>query len=315
MSAAHMTREQWSAANQALAEKLASDDPALFKQAKDGITDFTRKRMREDGFFRRILPMQTVTASDLDRAQDHAFPQIIVDMEPDSPAAISVGYASLPDSLYIEGDRYAVKFGRIMSTKWTKDVVELMSWIMDIRQVLSDNSIRDMLAEEDNNWLRVCNEAVVGPDEIVPTSGVVQHAVLNGGITKENWAASLEVLPGTPASLEPQLILINNITIKKFLAWSRNEWGGDIADEIARKGQAVLKDPFGIEFRITIKKGLVPTNTVYHFADPKFTGKSFELEATTMYVRREAFFIEFYAYECIGSSLANTSSVARIDFK
>ena len=41
----------------------------------------------------------------------------------------------------------------------------------------------------------------------------------------------------------------------------------------------------GVKWIITIKKDLVPTNTMYHFADPKFIGKSYILEDTTMYIK------------------------------
>jgi hypothetical protein len=42
--------------NDTLFEKLASRDPAAEKRAIDAVNDFTRMKMREDGFFRRIMP-------------------------------------------------------------------------------------------------------------------------------------------------------------------------------------------------------------------------------------------------------------------
>lgn len=42
--------------NQSLFERLASQDPVLEQVVIDVINDFTRVKMREDGFFRRILP-------------------------------------------------------------------------------------------------------------------------------------------------------------------------------------------------------------------------------------------------------------------
>jgi hypothetical protein len=70
----------------------------------------------------------------------------------------------------------------------------------------------------------------------------------------------------------------------------------------------------GVRWIITIKKTLVPTNTFFYFADPRFTGKHFALEDSTMYIRREAFMLEFFAYETLGAAIGNTSSVARVDF-
>ena len=53
---------------------------------------------------------------------------------------------------------------------------------------------------------------------------------------------------------------------------------------------------------------------MYHFADPKFIGKSYVLEDTTMYIRREAYMIEFFAYETLGGTIGHSSGLARADF-
>ena len=84
-----------------------------------------------------------------------------------------------------------------------------------------------------------------------------------------------------------------NITIKEVAKFTRNEMGGDLSEEVMRNGWT-LSECMGVKWVITIKKGIVPTNTMYHFADPKFIGKSYMLEDTTMYIRREAYFIEFF---------------------
>ncbi len=50
------------------------------------------------------------------------------------------------------------------------------------------------------------------------------------------------------------------------------------------------------------------------FADPRFIGKSFILEDTTMHVKREAYMIEFFCYETIGGSIGHTGGLSRVDF-
>jgi hypothetical protein len=66
---------------------------------------------------------------------------------------------------------------------------------------------------------------------------------------------------------------------------------------------------------VTIKRDLVPDDTVYMFADPKFIGKSFLLEDTTMFIKREAFMIEFFAYETTGGAIGHVGGLARADFE
>ena len=204
-------------------------------------------------------------------------------------------------------------FDRIVTPRFTKDVDELRTWYMDIRQVLSDNAIKDMLAEEDGKFISAINTALVGAGSTVPTSGVVQYEQIAGGITRDTLWDSLKIMPNTPSNLEVHCVLLNNITIKEVAKFSRNEMGGDLSEEVMRNGWA-LAEFMGVKWIITIKKALVPTNTMFHFADPKFIGKSYILEDTTMYIRREAYMIEFFAYETLGGTIGHTSGLARADF-
>ena len=269
--------------------------------------------MREDGFYRRIMPPIPLSNDDLDRQVDTDKPVKIVDKEPDSPAAISIPFATLPTNLYIRGDRYRVTFDRIVTPKFTKDVDELRTWHMDIRQILSDNAIKDMLAEEDGKFISAVNTALVSAGTTVPTSGVIQYKQLSGGVTRSNLWDSFKIMPGTPSNLEVHSVLLNNITIKEVAKLNRNDMGGDLSEEIMRNGWT-YSEFMGVQWIITIKKGLVPTGTMYHFADPKFIGKSYLIEDTTMYIRREAYFIEFFAYETLGGTIGHTSGLARVDF-
>ena len=313
MPAPTATQEESRLLNATIFEKLSSRDPVLEKQAVDAVNDFTRTKMREDGFYRRIMPPLPIANDELDRQSWTDKPVKIVDKEPDSPAAISIPFATLPQNLYIRGPRYVVMFDRIVTPRFTKDVDELRTWIMDIRQVLSDNAIKDMLAEEDGKFLTSVNTALVGPGLVVPTSGVVQWERIAGGITRDTLFDAMKIMPNTPSNLEVHTILVNHITIKDVCKFGRNEIGGDLAQDIMKNGWT-LQEFMGKTWVITIKKNLVPTNTMYMFADPKFIGKSYTLEDVTLYIKREAFMLEFFAYETLGGSIGHTSGVARADF-
>jgi len=309
-----LTREQARMFSEEIFENLGSRDPVLEKKAIDTVNDFTRIKMREDGFYRRIMPPVPITNDELDRQVDTDKPVKVVDREIDSPAAISIPFATLPTNLYIRGARYRVMFDRIATPRFTKDVDELRTYIMDIRQVLSDNAIKDMLAEEDGKFLRAVNTALVGAGLTVATSGTVQHEVIAGGITRDTLWDGLKVMPNTPSNLEVHTILLNNITIKEVGKFTHNEMGGTLSEDIMKRGVS-MQNMMGVEWVVTIKKGLVPTNTMYHFADPKFIGKSYVLEETTMYVRREAYMLEFFAYETLGGAIGWTSGLARVDYQ
>lgn len=297
--------------NETLFDQLGT--PGLEKRAVDAVNDFTRTKMREDGFYRKVLPPLQITNDELDRAVDTDKPQKIVDKEPDSPAAISVPFANIPINIYIKGPRYRVLFDRILTPRFTKDVDELRTYVMDIRQVLSDNAIKDMLAEEDSKFLTAVNACLVGQNVILPTSGVAQYQTISGGITRDTWQEALKIMPRTPSHLEAHTVLLNNVTIREFSKWGRDEMGGDFSQDVIKNGWS--EQEFGrCKLIVTIKRDLVIDDSMYMFADPKFIGKSYLLEDTTMYIKREAYMLEFFAYETIGGAIGNTSGLARVDY-
>jgi len=300
--------------NQAFFDAVMSDDRGMQKQAAENVNEYTRVKMREDGFLRRILPPKPITADDLDIQVDTDKPVVIMEKEPGSPPAISVPFGTNPLGRYIKGSRYRVMFGRIMSEKFYKDVQELMTYRMDIRQVLSDNSIKDMLTEEDSKWIHATNAALGGAaGATVTTTGAIQWQEVVGGITRANVAESLKIMPSTSSRLENHCGLINNITIKDFLKWHRDEVGGDLAENFLLNGYAE-QQLFGIKFIVTIKQDLVPTDTVFYYAEPKFLGIFMTLEDATMFMDRRAFMVEFFCYETIGAAIGNTAGCARADF-
>jgi len=297
--------------NETLFEQLAT--PGMEKNALDAVNEFTRVRVREDGFYRRILPPVQVSNDELDRQVDTDKPVVVVDKEPGSPAAISIPFATLPVNIYIRGPRYRVMFDRIVTPRFTKDIDELRTWQMDIRQVLSDNAIKDMLAEEDSKFLTAVNTALVGADTIVPLSGVIQWETIFGGITRDTLEESFKIMPKTPSHLEVNTVLVNNVTIREVMKWGRDEMGGDFSEELVRNGWSEANF-MNAKWIITIKRNLVPDDSIYMFADPRFIGKSYLLEDTTMHIKREAFMIEFFAYETLGGSIGHTGGLARADF-
>lgn len=306
------TQSETQLLNETLFEQL--NTPGMEKQAIDAVNDFTRTKMREDGFYRRILPPLQISNDELDRQVDTDKPVKVVDKEADSPAAISIPFATLPTNVYIRGPRYRVMFDRIVTPRFVKDVDEMRTWVMDIRQVLSDNSIKDMLAEEDSKFISSVNAVMIGPDVPVPYNGnVVQWETISGGITRETVQDARKIMPRGPSHLEAHTALVNNVTIKEIEKWGRDEMGGDFSQDVIKNGWAETEF-MNMKWIITIKRDLVPDDSMFMFADPKFIGKSYLLEDTTMYIRREAYMIEFFAYQTMGGSIGHAGGLARADF-
>lgn len=302
------TRER----NQLLLSYL--ETPGLEKKAVDAVNNFTRTTMREDSFQRKIMEPVTITNDELDRQVDTDKPVKVIDKEPGSPAAISVPFANLPINIYIKAPRYRVLFDRILTPRFTKDVDELRTYVMDIRQVLSDNALKDMLAEEDSKFLAAVNTAIGSKDATHPLAQTALYQGISGGITRETVVDSLKIMNRTPFRLESHTCLTNFVTWKEFMKWGRDEMGGDLSQDVIKNGMTE-EEFLGKRWIVTIKRDLVPDDTVYMFADPKFIGKNFLLEDTTMFIKREAFMLEFFAYETIGGAIGHVGGLARVDFE
>jgi hypothetical protein len=72
---------------------------------------------------------------------------------PEEPAAITIPFDEIP-TRHIVGDPVPIRMDRVVTPRFSKDVDELQTWSMDIREVLAQNAIADMLQEEDAKYLR-----------------------------------------------------------------------------------------------------------------------------------------------------------------
>jgi hypothetical protein len=282
------------------------------KQAQDMVTDFTRIRIRESSFFEKIMP--SVKISD-----DELTPQLgtdknvkLVEREPGSPAAVTIPLGSQPVQYYFRGDRYPVFFDRIVTPKFTKDVSELRTYGMDIRQVISDNAILDMDFEFDRKMLAAVQSIVGAEGSTVPETGVIQNKKIVDplGITRNSLFEIKKILPSTFAHLDGVTILVNNITIHDISKFGRDEVGGDLSETMFVEGFQ-QKRVLGLNWVVTNKTELVSDNEFWVFASPEFMGKSLVLEDVTMFLDKRAFNLEFFSYCERGATIGNPASVAR----
>lgn len=319
--------------NETLVAGLTSGDGFLQKEAIDGLNDYLRVTMREDGFARRVCPPVNVTAADLDRQVDTAKPVIVRDKEPNSPPAYSVPFGTTPMNHYIKGPRYRIMFDRILSRRFNADVNTLLTYDMDIRQILNDYILKDIMGEEDRKWMVltdfICgapdedgNPRVVvgGPldgndiliDQYDPATGSSKW-ISGGALDRAGLANMMKGLPSSIRHLNPATALVNNITIWDVVALGRDEIGGDLAEEMFVNGFAE-RIIMGIPWIITIKTDLVPTNTIYQYTEPKYLGDFLILDDITVSTKNENYMLEFFGYESIGATIANDAAVVRCDF-
>ncbi len=321
------------AVNEAFHAMVSENADGYLKQASQITSEYIRVEMQEDSVFDKIVPPVSVGNEDLDKQVDTPNPVIVQDMEPKSGGAVSLPFGNLPISRYMRAPRFRVDFERMSSTRYYIDVNHLRTYDMDIRQVLSDKSVKDISTEKDSKFFSTVNRTdVIGTQLYATLSGTGNGAVVG---TPTNLASGLsrnyiytdasyisrdtiveisKVLPATDARLEAQTMVVNHLTVKDFNKWDRNEAGGDLSQELLLNGWAE-RTVQGIRVIVTIKRELVPNGVFYLFAEPKYLGVNYVLEDLTMWIKKEAFNLEFFSYMTAGGTIANIKGCARVEVR
>ena len=291
------------------------------KKAADLSTGMTRRQLREGSFAFQVLKPEQATNDMLVPSLDHDKLQIYWELEPDAPGAKWVPFQTVPEGEYMFGSRYIIPLARIITPAFKKDLDELRTYKTDLRKVFTDNSIKDGLAEIDGKFIGLCDDICGVVNVINPITGKYQYRSFNGGFTRENLAeAKKMMLRGSTFSgfenkfiLRNHVCLMNEVTAQEMLKWRRDQAGGDLAETTLKDG-LVMEKIMGMKVIYTIKSGLVPVGTVYFFAEPEFLGKCFYMTDWTMFMKKEAFFIEMFSYWLGGMAIGNVAGVCRADF-
>ena len=302
--------------NEAVVEGLTNTDAYVQKEAADGVNEYLRIRAREDGFARQIIPPENVTPADLDRQVDTVKPVIVKDMEPNTPAAYSVPFGTVPMNQYINAPRYRISFDRVMSRRFVADVANLLTFDMDIRQIFNDLMLKDILAEEDRKFLAATDQ-IVGTLNDVDSTHVTEVASLGyvtvGALNRQSLTDAMKGMPSSNRHLNPARALINNITIWDVVAIDRTGVGGDLSEEMFTMGFTSEKI-MGLTWVVTIKTDLVANNVMYQFGAPKYLGDFFIMDDVTVSTKHENYMFEMFAYEMIGGTVKNSGAVCKNSF-
>lgn len=304
------TYDEVKESNAAFFELIASGQE---KRAAMAVDDFTRVMAREDGFCRQILPPKTLSNSDLDR-QLTVEPVKIVDKEPGTPPAVTIPFGEQPLGVFLRAPRYPVRFANLATPRNIAEINLLRTWEMDIRQVMSDNQLKDLLEEEDRNFLSAVRAVTTDtPGSNSPFSGNVHYEDLAAPVSRDAVFNARKILNKLPGRLEAMTVLVNFVFIKDVLKWERPEAGGDLSEEMLRSG-TFTTDLAGVKWISTIKRNLVTDSDMYLFAEPKALGRFYVLQDVTLWIKNEHMFIEWFSWETLGMTIGNAYGVGRAKF-
>ena len=292
-----------------LLDAISRADDGLLKNASDAGTQMIRRRLRENGFSRLILPYKQVSDADLNYLPDTELPVIVEEMEPESPGAKAIPFNDTADTAFYRGDKFVVYFCKITTPEFTKNVDELRTYKNDLRQVITDNALKDIQTEEDGRFIKEVDRICAAAE-----AGVTQDYDINSLITRDSYAEALSFLEDR--NLNNGVFLMNRRTAKDILRLNRTEIGGDLAETLFKSGLSGLQSAeiMGVRHIFTMKRDLVADGVVYQFAEPNFLGRAYVLQDVTMYVEKKKDILRFSAQEKIGITFANVAGLNKVTF-
>ena len=294
------------------------------KQAAVSAQQFTRNKLREESFAEKILTPIDLSNDELDKSEN---PELLVkwnDREPDTAPASTIPLGVVPDAVQFFGTRYPSYFSRITSPKFNKDIDHLRTYDYDIRAIMLELSTKDIATEIDTRFISTV-DSILGTQNSANALnglGLPQNVSISGGITRETVAEAFKVIkrlqvpfgPSQPDGGETKgVMLMNTVTADDFVKMGRSEVGGDLAQDMFVNGLP-SKTLLGVKPIYTIKRDLVPDGTIYLFSSEEFFGKYYRLQPLTVFMKNEAYFLEYFQYLNISLAIGNVKGAVKIQF-
>lgn len=293
--------------NELFVQKLGTKD-GLDKVAMQG-SAFIRQKLREVSFARKIINPVYVTQADCQRSVNHDGLVKIVDIEPDSNAAI-INFRGKPDTSYVAGERFEIPFYGVSSDDFQKTEEELLAYEMPLTEVIEKNSVKDIQAVEDKSFLDTIDTLVgaVGVGDQHLDAGANGFDT-DGSIAKNTFTNLFNVLDGN--QLKADTILMGSEMYNRLLLWPASNAGDSYGTEVTINGYT-YSTLFGRKLIVSNKSDIIGDAEMYCFAAQEYLGKFFILNDTKFWVKKDKNIITWAAYETIGMGIGNSKACAKI---
>lgn len=272
-------------------------DEGRVKEAQDEGSAFIREKVRQESYAREIINPILLEDDQIDRDENTDQPKKIVEKEPNSTATFVPFQGSGPRT-WFKGPRYAIKFGKTESQRFTKNKWELMTYQNDIRKILSDNSVKDMADEEDRKFTQLIEDiAALNP---------AQQITIAAGFNSTSFRRSFQAMVNRRRPIGK--ILMTKELYYEAMDLPATSVGDDIASRHYDEGIEEEEKLWGITAVTTIKSDILNPKQFYVFTPENFLGNFFLLQDATLYIKQEADTIQFWSYAAPGIGIGNTLS-------
>lgn len=278
------------------------DSTEGIKKAEGTTAAYIRKILREEGFLRHIIPAEEVTEADCNRSVNHDTFVKIVDIEPDSHA-LTLTWRGEPTVNYIEGERAEVKFYTISSERFKKTEQELRAYEYPLKEVIKQNTIRDIEEKEDSGLIVAAESAIASTGKVIPSGGTTPQL-----FDKVTVRLGINLIDGD--RLRARKILTNDVSFNEFVSQDHAEFGDQLIGQVTVDGYTA-PTIMGRELITTNKTNIVPPGTTYYFTAPEFLGKFYVFGDVQFYIDKRANLISWQAWEDVGLALINIRSVSK----
>jgi hypothetical protein len=302
--------------SRSLIDEILNHEGGHCKKASAATSQVTRTTIREEGFFRAILPFDTITNDELDYDGYSELPGVWFEMEPDSPPARTIPFNSTPNTFQYKAEKYLVVISLISTEEATKNIDQLRTYKTDIRQIVNDNMLRDIHTEEDTTGIAYVDKLIGSPVAYGSATAESQNVTMtNAGFARKNIKRAVTFL--SDRKLPTGVYLINQRTASEFLGWGREEIGGDLAEKLLQGGLKNLEkfQIMGANYLVTIKNDLVANGAMYQFTTKEFLGNALMLEDITVTIKKEYDIIRMRAQERVGRTIGNSRGLQKLNFE
>ena len=260
---------------------------------------FVREKLREWSFARKILPPEAITAADAQRSVAHDTLVKIVDIEPDSSAAV-IGWTGEPDAQLVQGKRAELPFFQVASKTFQIEEERLFAYEMPVTKVIEDNSVRDVHEAEDRFFLGLVEKAIAasGKELLLNAS----NGFLNRNILSQ--ALSLIDYGKGDKPLATGLLLLSKIDYDHLVGQGAEQFGIELASETMINGFR-YSTILGHGLVVTSKVHICNPGSVYTFTLPHYLGKLFVLQDTKFFIKKDFNLLAWRVWEDIAMGIIN----------
>lgn len=281
---------------------------------------YVRDHLREESAARRIIPPER-----LDTSSPRVFPSLnsdtlVVrkDLEPGS-RAVALTFGSQPEATIVTTKRIDIPLFTISSEMFQIREQSLLAYEAPVTKLIEENTGKDMQDIEDLEWLTYSQASVVATSQRILGAQAQADLDANGAgfgtrgdIERPDFVdlANLMLESGNKKRLNK--IWMNDIDFNNILKWTVEDVGSPKQSETLIDGYKYDKVLDYLIVR-TIKTDLLQTGNVYGYAAPDFLGFFFILNDVKFYIDKIANLIRWQAWEDIAISIANISSVVKLE--